>query len=160
MGMSLALASHADVLRDSSRVHANAWRTPKNVCVGGYLRLRPSLRSMSNILNLFPGFSLFLPGNEVMGFSEPNLWYTLVVYHLHGQTGQFHLPENGREGLNLVSKMALKKWNTNFRLQYSSRKNRTFSDVPLLPEIFSWVDQKSRVLFTFQTDFPENCCKW
>ena len=101
------------------------------------------------ILNLFPGFSLFLPGNEVMGFSEPNLWYTLVVYHLHGQTGPFHLPENGREGLNLVSKMALKKWNTNFRLQYSSRKNRTFSDVPLLPEIFSWVDQKSRVPFTF-----------
>ena len=68
-------------------------------------------------------------------------------YHLHGQTGrstvwanagtqtqfstgkfrpgisftiyanQFHLPENDRESLKLVSKMALKKWNTNFRLE-------------------------------------------
>ena len=54
----------------------------------------------------------------------------------------------------------IKEWNTNFRLQYSSRKNRGFSDVPLLPEIFSWVDRKSRVLFTFRPDFPENCCKW
>ena len=27
-------------------------------------------------------------------------------------TNQFHLPENGREGLKLVSNMALKKWNT------------------------------------------------
>ena len=30
-------------------------------------------------------------------------------------TNQFHSPKNGREGLKLVSKMALKKWNTNFR---------------------------------------------
>ena len=37
-------------------------------------------------------------------------------------TNQFHLPENGREGLKLISKMALKKWNTNFRLEYSIRK--------------------------------------
>ena len=29
-------------------------------------------------------------------------------------TNQFHLPENGREGLKLVSNMAWKKWNTNF----------------------------------------------
>ena len=56
------------------------------------------------------------------------------VYHC---TYQFHLPENDREGLMLVSKMALKKWNANFCLQYFVRKNRTsFSDVPLLPEIF------------------------
>ena len=52
-------------------------------------------------------------------------------------TNQFHLPKNDREGLKLVSKIALKKSNTNFRLEYSVRKNRTtFSDVPLLPEIF------------------------
>ena len=38
-------------------------------------------------------------------------------------TNQFQLPKNGREGLKLVSKMAVKKWNTNFRL--SVRKNRT-----------------------------------
>ena len=49
-------------------------------------------------------------------------------------TNQFHLPKNGREGLKLVSKMALKEWNTNFRLEYSIEKNRTtFSDVPVAP---------------------------
>ena len=113
----------------------------------------------------------------------------LVFYHLHGQTiqfmvwvngsqssgvvnlrpriaftictNQFHLPKNGREGLKLVSKMALKEWNTNCRLEYSIRKNRTtFSDVPLLPEVFRWDDPKSRVPFIFQTGFPENFCKW
>ena len=31
------------------------------------------------------------------------------VYHL-----ELHLPKYGREGLKLVSKMAFKKWNTNF----------------------------------------------
>ena len=73
----------------------------------------------------------------------------------------FHLPENGREGLKLVSKMALKKWNTNFRLEYSIRKNRTtFSYVPLLLEIFRWEDPKIRVLFTFQPEIPEKFCKW
>ena len=74
-------------------------------------------------------------------------------------TDQFHLTENGREGLKLVSKMALRKWNTNFRLEYFVRKNRTtFSDVPLLQEIFRWEDPKSRVPFTFELDFPENSC--
>ena len=29
-------------------------------------------------------------------------------------TNQFHLPENGREGLKLVLNMALKKWITSF----------------------------------------------
>ena len=71
-------------------------------------------------------------------------------------TNQFHVPENGWQGLKLVSKMALKKWNTNFLLEYSIRKNRTtFSDVPLLSEIVRWKDPKSRVPFTFQPDFPE-----
>ena len=77
------------------------------------------------------------------------------------RTDQFHLTENGREGLKLVSKMALRKWKTNFRLEYFVRKNRTaFSDVPLLPEIFRWEDPKSRVSLTFEPDFPENSCKW
>ena len=77
---------------------------------------------------------------------------TKVVYHLHGKTGQvtvwvndkqnsgvvnffiewhlpfcskqFHLQEDGREGLKLVSKLALKKWNTNFRLRHSVQKKR------------------------------------
>ena len=35
----------------------------------------------------------------------------------------------------------------------------TFSDVPFLPEIFLWNDQKSRVPFTSQPDFPETFCK-
>ena len=75
--------------------------------------------------------------------------------------GLFHLPENDREGLKLVSKMTLKKLNTNFCLEYPVRKNRTtFTDVPLLLEIFRWNDQKSHVLFTFQPDFPESFCKW
>ena len=37
-------------------------------------------------------------------------------------TNQFHLPENDHQGLKLVSKMALKKWNRNFCLEYSVRK--------------------------------------
>ena len=69
-------------------------------------------------------------------------------------SNQFHLPKNGCEGLKLVSKMALKEWNTNFRLEYSIRKNRTtFSDVLLLPEIFRWEDTESRAPF-FPTGFP------
>lgn len=44
-------------------------------------------------------------------------------------TNPFHLPKNGRGGLKLVLKiMALKKWNTNFRLGNSGnsvRKNKT-----------------------------------
>ena len=56
--------------------------------------------------------------------------------------------------------MALKKWNSNFRLQQSVRKNRTtFSGVPLLRESFRWNDPKSRVPFSFQPDFPETFCK-
>ena len=101
-----------------------------------------------------------------MIFRKGYYGYLLVVYHLHGQTGrstvkangkknsvaftictnQFRLPENDRERLKLLSKMSFKKWNTNFRLEYSVRKNRTtFSDVPLFPEMFGWNDQKSRV---------------
>ena len=53
------------------------------------------------------------------------------------------------------------KWNTNFWLENSVRKNRTtFSDVPLLPEVFRWSEPNSRALFPFQPDFPETFCKW
>ena len=85
--------------------------------------------------------------------------FTNHVYHC---TNHFHLPENDREGLILVSKMALKKWNTNFCLQHSVRKNRTtFSDVPLPPEVFPLERPKpGRVSFTYQQDFPESFCKW
>ena len=75
-------------------------------------------------------------------------------------TDQLHLPKNGRERLKVVSKIALKKSNTNFRLGHSQRKNRpTFSHVSLLPEIFHRNDPKSRALFTFQPDFPETFWK-
>ena len=95
----------------------------------------------------------------------------LVVYHLHGQTIQFMVwvngsqssgvvnfvpesplpfvqissiyPKNGCGGLKLVSKMALKEWNTNCRLEYSIRNNRTtFSDVPLLRKLSVGTTQK------------------
>ena len=61
------------------------------------------------------------------GKFRPGIAYTIA-------TNQFHLPKNGREGLKLLSKMDLKEWDTNFRVEYSIRKNRTtYSDVPLLP---------------------------
>ena len=62
---------------------------------------------------------------------------------------QFHFPKNDREGVKMaVSKMTLKKWNTNFRLDHSVRKNRaTFSDVPLLSEICHWNDPTQKVVF-------------
>ena len=49
------------------------------------------------------------------------------------------LLKKDRERLKLVSKTAssVKKWNANFRLEYSVQKNSTiFSDVPLLPKMF------------------------
>ena len=84
------------------------------------------------------------------GEFRPGITFTIC-------TNQIHLPENDREGLKPLLKLTLKKWNTNFRLEYSARKNRTtFSDVSLLPHIFRWNDPKSRVPFTFQPDFPDN----
>ena len=60
------------------------------------------------------------------------------------------LMKKDRERLKLVSKTAnaVKKWNANFRLEYSVQKNSTiFSDVPLLPKIFRWNDSlSSRIL--------------
>ena len=107
----------------------------------------------------------------------------IVVYHLHWQTGRSTVLANCTQNSGLenfvpesrlpfvqissiyrkttvISNMALKKWNTNFRLEHSVRKNRTtFSNVPLLSEIFLWNDPKSRVPFTFKPDFPETWCK-
>lgn len=49
----------------------------------------------------------------------------------------------------------------NFHLEHSIRYNRTtFSDFSLLKEIFHWDDPKSRVLFTFQPNFPKAFCTW
>ena len=67
------------------------------------------------------------------------------VYYLYKSV---HFPKNDREGVKMVSKMTLKKWNTNFRLEHFVRKNRTtFSDVPLLSEICHWNDPTQKVVF-------------
>ena len=57
------------------------------------------------------------------------------------------------KGLKLISKMALKKWNTNFCVEYSTPKNRTtFSDVPIASGDFLLERPKRRVPFTLQPD--------
>ena len=52
-------------------------------------------------------------------------------------TNQIHLPINVREGLKLVSQMALMKWNTTSVWNIPTGKTGHFSDVPLLPVFFS-----------------------
>ena len=65
-------------------------------------------------------------------------WYTKFRTRKFRPGIAFITKKNGREGLNPVSKMALTNGTRN-----SVRKNRTtFSDVPLLPEIFSGTTQK------------------
>ena len=95
----------------------------------------------------------------------------LVVYHLHGQTIQFMvwvngsqssgvvnfvpkspLPKNGGEGLKLVSKMALKEWNTNCRLEYSIR-NYLFR-CSVASGSFSLGRPKKSCSIYFPTGFP------
>ena len=100
-------------------------------------------------------FMVWVNGSQSSGLVNfvPSIAFTISTI----RTNQFHLPKNGREGLKLVSRMASKKWNTNFHLEYSTRKNRTtFSDVPLISEIFFREHTKSRFPYTFQPDFPEN----
>ena len=60
------------------------------------------------------------------------------------------------EGLKLLSKIALKKWNTNFHLEHSERKNRTtyFRNSVALGN-FQLDETKNSVSFTFQLDSPE-----
>ena len=63
-------------------------------------------------------------------------------------------PRRPETGIKL---MACKKWNANFRLEYFVRKNRTsFSDVPLLPERFCWIDPKKACSIYFPTGFSRN----
>ena len=65
-------------------------------------------------------------------------------------TNQFHFSDNGRESLKLVPEMAVKKWNTNFRLEHAVQKNgNPISYNPFLQEIFHRNDPKSRIPFTF-----------
>ena len=76
------------------------------------------------------------------GKFHPGITFTIC-------TNQFHLPKNGRKLPEPVSKMALKKWNRNFHfgIFHPEKQDCTFSDVPLLLEIFLWNDPKSCVLY-------------
>ena len=98
-------------------------------------------------------FMVWLNGSQSSGLVNfvPSIAFTISTI----RTNQFHLPKNGREGLKLVSRMASKKWNTNFHLEYSIRKNRTtFSDVPLISEIFRRKTPKKSFSIYFPTGFP------
>ena len=76
-------------------------------------------------------------------------------------TNQFHTPRNDSEGLKLVPKMALKKWNTNFLLENSLReKGLPFQKFHCFRKFYTWNDTKSPVPFTFQPGFPETFSKW
>ena len=104
-----------------------------------------------------------------MQLQEPNdcLLFTWGNRSVHGlgrwissrnRTQEFHLPKNRRERVKLVSKMGLKKWNTDFLLKYYDRENWTaliFRTLCSFQEflIFHRHDSKSRVPFTFHTDF-------
>ena len=67
------LASHADVLRSSSRI-PNAWQTPKNVCVGGEVRLSSHRFSLTHFFLNSLHFSLVVwtkwePGTSLVNSS-------------------------------------------------------------------------------------------
>ena len=78
-------------------------------------------------------------------------------------TNQFHLTKNDREGLKLISKKALKKWNTNFRyLKYSVRKNRgAFHSTKTLENLETAangpeISQKSFLKIPETVEFPKS----
>ena len=72
------------------------------------------------------------------------------------------LAKKGHESLKLLSKMAMKNrtqisiWN----ILTEKTRPTTFSEVPLLLEIFLWNNPKSHVPRTFQLDYLETFCKW
>ena len=53
------------------------------------------------------------------GKFRPGIAFTICI-------NQLHLAKNDREGPKPVSKKALKKWNSNFRLEYSVRKKQDY----------------------------------
>ena len=66
------------------------------------------------------------------------------VYHLQKSVPLSEKRPPFMEGLKLLSKIALKKWNKNFHLEHSERKNRTtYSEILLLPEISNWMKRKT-----------------
>ena len=69
-------------------------------------------------------FMVWVNGSQSSGLVNfvPSIAFTISTI----RTNQFHLPKNGCEGLKLVSRMASKKWNTNFHLEYSTRKKQDY----------------------------------
>lgn len=62
------------------------------------------------------------------------------------QVSSIHRKKGAKAWNLLVSKTALKNWNTNLRLEHSDRKNRTtISDLSFLLESFQWNDPKSHI---------------
>ena len=99
---------------DSSLLVRLHWSIQNRSCtfnVAMFLIHGQAGRSIASHAGVFRGarFSS-LPGKFCPGIS-----FTIC-------TNQFNLPKNDREGLNPVSKMALKKWITNFRLDIPSGK--------------------------------------
>ena len=64
-------------------------------------------------------------------------------------TNQFHFPKTDRASLKLVSKMALKKWNTNSCLKHPDLEKRN-----------KYLFRRRFPFYTFQSDFPETFCTW
>ena len=72
-----------------------------------------------------------------------------VLYHLHRE---FHiLPKNGCEGLKLVSKMALKKCNMNFRVEHFVGRNRSGLPSQMLIHCLHWCNICPRSKFYLPT---------
>ena len=84
-----------------------------------------------------------------------------MVRKIQSRLPQFHLPENDRKRLKLLSKMSFKKWNTNFHLEYSVRKNRTtFFRCPVAPRKCSAGTTKKVMFHYFPTGLSANLLKW
>ena len=121
---------------DSSLLVRLHWSIQNRSCtfnVAMFLIHGQAGRSIASHAGVFRGarFSS-LPGKFCPGIS-----FTIC-------TNQFNLPKNDREGLNPVSKMALKKWITNFRLDIPSGKTgKSFQMFRCSPKFFWWNDPKS-----------------
>ena len=85
------------------------------------------------------------------GKFRPGIAFTICA-------NQLHLPKNDREGLILLPKMALKKWNTNFRLEYSVRKKKQdyLFRCSLTPGHFPLEWPKKSCFIYFSTGFSRN----
>ena len=82
------------------------------------------------------------------GKFRPGIAFTICI-------NQLHLAKHD-EGLKPVPKMALKKWNSYFQLEYSVRKKQDYLFRPFVVSVnFLLNDPKRRIPFTFQPDFPE-----